>query len=231
MGEKTFQPRNTAVKCRISDLGTGRFVKGEGFESSFIDSIRGPISRVNIIAVIISINEDSITIDDGSERIRLVGFDNNYLFQNKEIGDIVMVIGKPRMYNNGLYIYPEIIKKVDKKWVDFRKKELEAFADEKIESLNFSKDKKIENIEDKKHFEKSDQELAKNKFEENKSQTAPSSYEEIIDIVKRLDKGNGADITDITKESDDTNIEEKIQKLINTGELFEIRRGRIKVLE
>ncbi|MEM4261300.1 MAG: OB-fold nucleic acid binding domain-containing protein [Candidatus Woesearchaeota archaeon] len=237
MGEKSFQPRNTAVKCRISDIITGRFVKGEGFESNFVDSIRGPISRVNIIAVIISVNNDSITIDDGSERIRLVGFDNSYLFQNKEIGDIVMVIGKPRMFSNELYIYPEIIKKVDKKWIEFRKKELgDIFEEKKLEQKTKNYQDSVVTLDSETKSKRAKEEKQKLKTIKKELELVQSTSDEIIEIVKRLDKGDGADVCDITKEVGGSNIEEniieeKIRHLIKTGELFEIRRGRLKVLE
>jgi hypothetical protein len=50
-------------------------------------------------------------------------------------------------------------------------------------------------------------------------------------VIRRLDKGDGADITEVIKESKDENAEKIIKNLIKIGELFEIRPGKIKILE
>ena len=58
-------------------------------------------------------------------------------------------------------------------------------------------------------------------------------------LIKKLDKGDGADLNEIiemsnkelNKESNKENTEKIINSMIKVGELFEIRPGKIKILE
>ena len=87
------------------------------------------VSRVNIIAAMIYKSEDfnysSAVIDDGTGRIQLRSFENNAYFSKIDVGDIVLIIGKIREFNNEKYIVPEILKRINNaKWVDVRRLEL-----------------------------------------------------------------------------------------------------------
>jgi hypothetical protein len=53
----------------------------------------------------------------------------------------------------------------------------------------------------------------------------------ILDTIRKLDKGEGANINDIIKHSGLEKAEKYLKSLINEGEIFEIRTGKIKVLE
>ena len=121
--------RQIAYKVKISDLITGHYVKEEGWEPNYVVTKKGNISRANIIGVIVLTSSEgsapSITIDDGSGQIIVRNFENPKIFENLNLGDPVLIIGRPRDFN-GIYIIPEIIKKIEnKKWLDVRKKELD----------------------------------------------------------------------------------------------------------
>lgn len=131
-----MQPRQTAFKCYISHIVNGNYVKKEGeFEPNYIEinskNKAKKISRVNIVANVVqkfeSENKDYkfIVLDDGTASIRVKawGLDIN-LFDDINIADIVLLMGKVKIYNNEIYLTPEIVKKVDINWELLRKLEL-----------------------------------------------------------------------------------------------------------
>ena len=58
-----------------------------------------------------------------------------------------------------------------------------------------------------------------------------TSIEKVIQTIKELDSGDGADIEEVKKGSDVTNSEEVLDMLLKRGDLFTIRPGRVKILE
>ncbi|MCX6707767.1 MAG: OB-fold nucleic acid binding domain-containing protein, partial [Candidatus Woesearchaeota archaeon] len=125
------QARQTAIKTRIRCLLNGKYVVNEGWEPNHILWGSQKISRVNIIGVVVEKNQNefsssvSATIDDGSGRINVRSFEENLFLNNLAVGDVVVLIGRPREYSNEIYIMPEIIKPLeDKRWVEVRKIEL-----------------------------------------------------------------------------------------------------------
>ena len=112
--------RQTMIKTRISDVVNGKFIKKEGMEPSYVLTEMGQrISRANILGMMVDkfVSEDSsfstITIDDDTDSIRVKVFrDNVNMFDNLEVGDLIMVIGKIREYMGENYIIPEVAKKI-----------------------------------------------------------------------------------------------------------------------
>ncbi len=217
------QKRQIACKVRISDLTNGKYVKEEGWTPNYIITKQGEhISRINLIGIAISKNENeqnyqSLTIDDGSGNISLRSFEKNETINNIEVGDVIIVIGRPREYGSEKYIVPEIIKKIDnKKWIDVRKIELD-IKDLKTAKLPAKEEKVIvENIDS------GPKEQTKNIINNSKL---------IYETVKKLDSGQGVDIEDIIKKTGIKDAEEIIKKFLREGEMFEISPGRIKILE
>ncbi|KYK25045.1 hypothetical protein AYK26_02515 [Euryarchaeota archaeon SM23-78] len=193
----------------IDDLLRGSFIRTEGWNPSYFSTDLGDISRVNLVGVLISKEPSGgILIDDGSGRILLRSFDT-VTFQDLNIGDLVLVIGRPRVYNEEKYVLPEIIRKVDQKWGAYRQLQLEIIK------------KKIKK---------------KRKVPETrvliKEEAQPINYfQKILGFIKDLDAGYGADIEEVKKRSGAPNAEELVGKLIEEGEIFEIRPGKLKILE
>jgi RPA family protein len=212
------QKRQIAEKARIKYILQGRYVQQEGWNPNYIEAVDGrKISRVNIIGAVVSkeegeeINYNSIIIDDGSGKIsaRVFGEEIKRL-KNVNIGDVVLIVGRPREYGGERYILLEIIKKIeDKKWIEVRQKELG-------KELDVEKEEKAE-----KDFEE-EVSSAEDVVKEE------STAEKIIDFVRKTDGGDGVDIEDIVNEFSD---EDCVKNLLSEGELFEIRPGRVKVLE
>ena len=207
MPEQIFQKRNVACKARISDILSGRFVKDDVSAGYIIIGIMN-VYRVNVIANFVykseQANSSSAVIDDGTGKISLRAFENKNIFSNADIGDFVLVIGRVREFGSERYIMPEIVKKItDIEWVNLRKLELESADFESI------------------------------KIKDNIPAAEPSQDigEEIYSLIKSLDNGDGADFDIVIKNSKNNDAEQAIGRLLESGDIFEVKPGRLKVLE
>jgi hypothetical protein len=199
--------RETASICQVQDLLLGDFVKTEGWTPSYFSTRLGNLSRVNIIGVIVSKDQDGFLFDDGSGRILLRSFEQNS-FEDIQIGDFVVLVGRPRAYNEQKYVMPEILKRISPAWADFRKVQVELL-------------KKIIPVPEK------ETRVVIN-------EPAPpiaNYYQKIVDFIKDLDDGSGAEIGEVIKRSDVPKADELIRKLIEEGEIFELKPGKLKLLE
>lgn len=92
-------------------------------DSSHIILNNKKISRVNIVATVIQKFENeeltyaNITVDDGSSDIRIKAWAADIdLISNLKVGDLILVVGRIKQYNDEIYIVPEIVKKVHPNW-------------------------------------------------------------------------------------------------------------------
>lgn len=131
MAEQEFK-RQIAYKLKIGDiLGASPMVDGERLRS--IECYGKQVVRVNVIANIIDkfIQEGekkfaSITLDDASGQLKSKTFgDDVTKFLDMNQGDTVQIIGLVRMWNNEIYITPEIVTKKDPSYLLIRKYEIE----------------------------------------------------------------------------------------------------------
>ncbi|MEK6907528.1 MAG: OB-fold nucleic acid binding domain-containing protein [Nanoarchaeota archaeon] len=124
--------RLVAYKLWLSYLNENNFVARTGeFESNYVTLNDKQVSRINIIANVVNKyeNEDktykAITVDDSSSQIRLKTWrEDTKILDNINPGDIVLVIGKVKKYNDEIYVLPEIVKKVNANEELLRKLEL-----------------------------------------------------------------------------------------------------------
>ena len=204
--EKEIRKRSVAFICKIHDLITNDFVKEEGaeFAPSYVLCNGEKIARANVIGVVVDKEEKSLVIDDGTAKIRLRAFENTPGLDNFLVGDIVNVIGKIREFNNERYLMPEIMKKTTKKWLELRKMQLQGSATD---------NKKTEDAEEVEDVKK-----------------PLTKAEEVLSAIRKFDSGEGAAVELILSKvgNDAENI---INGLLRDGEIFEIRPGRLKVLE
>jgi RPA family protein len=222
--KETSYSRSTAFKTDIKSLKQGNFISKEGLEPSYTDTIYGKISRANLIGVIISKTDNSFEIEDGTSRINVrEGITNypNINFRDFQIGHVVNVIGKTRFFNQEIYIVPEIVKSIENQlWVKVRKQELG----------------KRETIKEKNELEKpiSNENIDETSVQiiDNEQKNKQSlSTEAFISQLKKLDKGNGVEIEFLLEKIKISDGKNMISKLLEQGEVFEIRPGIIKVLE
>lgn len=247
--------RETAIKCRVSDLVNSRYVKREGWEANYFETVFGKISRVNILGVVVLSQENILVIDDGSGSIQLRNFENNQTF-DQTIGTLVMIIGRPRSFNEQVFIVPEIIKKIDNPlWVKYRTLELNLQPKKKINKI--TQETKTDNLNEQKKT--TAQEISiqtkpeikiketqnnnnsitnlKKELEEEKSPEISETKKEnlnlsemILDKIIKMDKGPGVIIENILKEIDSSSANNTIKQLIEEGEIFEIKPGIVKAI-
>ncbi len=169
--------QQTATHVWVSELLSGSFVQKEDEPSSVLIKNR-TIYKARLYGTVVSTEE--LVIDDGTGSIIVRTFDT---IHKVEIGDTVIVIGRPRLHNQEAYILGEIVKKIDKKWFELREKQ--------------------------------------------HPKPITDQHDLALETVRFLDKGGGADYNElITKFG-----EELITHLITTGELYETRPGKLKILE
>jgi len=215
------QKRQVALKLSITDLANGEFIVNDGSEPNCVRTKGNvSVSRANIIAMVVSkIGDDGnyggIVLDDGSGSISARSFEKG-VFEEFSVGDLVQLVGRPRAYGNEIYIAPEIIRKVEnKRWAEVRKLELKNNV---LDGVGLKKE--LMRPEEKKEINES-REVGLDE----------SSFEKIIAIVREFDKGDGADVGSVLKKINQPDAEKAITALLKQGEVFEIRPGKIKVLE
>jgi RPA family protein len=204
--------RQTAYKCNISTLNSGVFVKKQGWESNYLMTEYGDFSRINLLAVVVGKEENSLTLDDGTGQISGRLFEKVEQLNNIQIGSVVLIIGRPREYNNKIYLTLEIVKNIDPGWIEYRKKELTLV--QKIRTLN-----DLPKVE-KKTLEP----------EIIESTSTLGSKDRIAKLIKELDKGDGASIDDVIRFSKITNGEEIISDMMMRGEIYESKAGHIRLM-
>jgi len=226
-----IQKRQTAVKIWISNLINGKYVKSPGeFESNYIEIKDNKIGRVNIIANVVFKfqSEDnkyiSITLDDGSYQIRVKSWnEDTSLLKEISVGEMVSLIGKPREFNDEIYIVPEIVKKVDDyNWECARKLELlklygkperVSFKTHLVQQESYDK---VENKED----------VVEEKIEDSEDR------QKILKIITTIGGEGGVEIDEVVKQSnmDKEAAEEAIIDLLKNGEVYEPRPNIVRVL-
>lgn len=209
--------RLVAEKVSIKDILQGDYVKQDGWNPNYITTRKKKVSRVNVMAVVVSkstadTNYYSFVLDDGTGNISVRSFEKNDVIENLEIGDMVLLIGRLREFGNERYVIPEIIKKnINKKWAEVRKIELKGGAEDSTKKQNQVREI-IEPV------------VKEEPITESSSQL-------ICNLIKNLDNGNGVDFDNVIKNSKLDNTEEIISNLLQEGEVFELKPGKLKVLE
>lgn len=124
--------RNVAYKIQIGEVLQGKPTRADG-KFLYLEQGDKKIVRVNILANCIDkyITEGekkfgSLTIDDASGQIRIKVFgDETIMIKDVLQGDTLQIVGNIREWNDELYLIPEIIKKVDPRWLLVRKLEIQ----------------------------------------------------------------------------------------------------------
>lgn len=204
--------RQTAYKCTINTLNKGVLVKKQGWESNYLMTEYGDLSRINLIAVVVEKEDSTLNLDDGSGQISGRLFERPEQLEKISVGDIVLVIGRPREFNDKIYLTLELVKKIEPGWVAYRKKELTLIQKvrESTEGLKIEK-KRIEP-------------------EIIESTTTIGSKDKIAKFIKELDRGDGASIDDVLRLSKVSNGEELLSDMMMRGEVYEAKAGYIKLM-
>ena len=134
------------------------------------------------------------------------------LFEKLEVGNFAIIIGKLRHYGSEVYVTPEILKPLKNvKWAEVRKLELAVPRGQTSASNNSGR--KVAAVE-----EELVGVVGKDKLQ-------------VYKIVKELDTGRGADLSEVALKAGLNNAESIIRDMLKNGDLFEVLPGRLKVLE
>ena len=124
--------RNIAYKLRIGDVLKGKPMMSEG-KFLFLELGDKKVVRINVLANCVDkyVQEGekqfaSLTVDDASGQIKVKAFGED-IGPLKDVlqGDTLQIIGNVREWNGELYMIPEVIKKVDPRWLLVRKLEIQ----------------------------------------------------------------------------------------------------------
>ena len=212
MPEQRFlQKRQVAYKVVISEITKTNFIK-DNISSGYVVLDDRKISRVNIIAIVVYKTEkpngySSVVIDDGTGKLLLRSFENNNHLTKANIGDVILVIGRLREFNNERYIIPEILKITGIVWLNLRRCELNRLNIGNVFNENA--------------------ETADVLVKDNTNDIS----EEIYALIKLLDTGDGVVVENIVKSSNHPDVESVVSRLLKNGNIFEIKHGVLKVLE
>lgn len=211
MPENNQRIRQTAYKLPINAIINSVYVKeSEEWAPNYIKVGDKKVSRVNIIAFVVSVNEEgnlSLVIDDGTAKISVRGFEQQPNL-GVAVGDIVNIIGRPREFGNEKYIVPEIIKKTTQTWMLLRKLETKDF----VAAMPAEKEEVIEEAEEIEG-------------------TVLSAHEKINHFIREKDTGAGVEIDEIAKQLNEPGCEKIIEGMLKEGDIFENMPGRVKILE
>jgi RPA family protein len=220
--------RETAYKLKIGDILAGTpIVEDVAQEAApnptetqsqivrekfrFLELGEKKIVRVNLISNVvdkyISDGEKkfaTVTIDDATGQIRLKVFgEDTVIFNDISQGDTILAVGVLRSYNGEIYLLPEIVRKIDPRYLLIRKLELE---------------KKSSNVK---------------KTLINEPAKQLSVRDEIIEIIKSGEQTGGIGTDEIilkVKSVSPEIVNSEIIKLIEDGTVYEPRPGKVRYL-
>ena len=213
-----MQPRQTAYKIWIKDLLDGEFLKEEGeFQPGYIKINGLKVSRINIIGTITDKylntggNFLSLVIDDSSGLIKINCWKEDVALFNKiEVGDPVLLIGKIKQKNER-YLLPEIMRKItNKSWATLRFLELTK-------------------IYGKRTFE--EKPVLEPQQAEYDGGFSVINRQRVLNIIEKFNDLEGVEFLDLIETSGLNKVEAEkiINELIKEGEIFEFKKGRLKL--
>ncbi len=232
--------RMPANKVRISEIVDGKFYPGsrENMAPSYVVSGFGEkISRVNVIATVtnkfISDNGNyaALTIDDGSGAIQVKTFgDGIKMIEGIEPGQLIVVIGKVKEYNDEVYINVESVRIADENYENLRKAEV---LDRLIARKTFVKEIRqvAEGMDEDDLTEYArklgvDDEQLQAMLERKEVDYKPK----MLELIESMDDGEGVEIGKLFEISKlpEHIIERTIDELLAAGEIYEPIVGKLK---
>ncbi|MFX1562800.1 MAG: OB-fold nucleic acid binding domain-containing protein, partial [Promethearchaeota archaeon] len=134
-----FMRRATAAKLSIRDIIEGTPITGAEGRVVGVETHLGKVGRANVIATVVDLFEGTredeeqegggfttITLDDGTGVIRVkIWGEMTQKLAHIKVGDLVLVIGKIRSFQDETYLNGEVVRRLeDKNWETVRILEL-----------------------------------------------------------------------------------------------------------
>lgn len=216
-----------AVKTTIKELLLSEYLEGEDQKPNYLlTPEQQKIFRLNILATVVNKEQQgaitNFLIDDGTEKIILRFFEENKTSKNITIGDVLLIIGRIRIFRQEKYISPELVKKINPLWLKVRFLELKKSSKELVETSKIIKTSKPIRVETK---NKSDF-LIDAPREEN----LDLPNQKLKDLISELDSGKGVFIEEIIEKSPLEKTEQLLEKMLEAGEIFQNIPGKVKIL-
>ncbi|MEK6937656.1 MAG: OB-fold nucleic acid binding domain-containing protein [Nanoarchaeota archaeon] len=234
--------RQTAVKITLGEVTQGRYVQEEDALNYLLTSDQRQIYRLNVVGIIVHLqkqgNITNLWLEDGTGKLVVRFFEENKVLKELNPGDIVLVVGRLRQYDQERYLSFEIVKKVDASWLKLRKIELkERFAailetksSEEIVSAAVPEVKPLSLSEEKGGIKEEiiEEEVIEEEIASGEKEILPT--QKILLIIKEKDKGEGVLVEEILHCSFLNDTEKLIEKMLEKGDIFQNLPGRVKVL-
>ncbi|MBT4604471.1 OB-fold nucleic acid binding domain-containing protein [archaeon] len=225
--------RDTSSLLCVKQINICHFIQTEDKKSFLKLSFDHPnqIAKLHIIGTVVEKqNQGSITnvlLDDGTDTILLRFFEKNKKIESVKIGDVLRCIGRAREYNKERYIFPDCIQKVDPLWLKWFHKKINpsrVFTNQinssKINSL------KQETSSQKKQKTPEPKVIPPSK----KIEQGISSFDQLLTFIKDEDQGDGILIELLLQKTNIQNAQKMIDKMIESGDVFQNAPGKIKIL-
>jgi RPA family protein len=264
MEETKKYDRQVAIKTTVQQLLLGKYMQeNEQTPNYLLTKSNEKIYRLNVMGIVLSNEKQgaitNLLFDDGTGKITLRVFEENKVVNSLNVGDVILSIGKLRIYNQEKYIAPEIIKKIDHLWLKLRALELkeligekDTFVEEEKEIIvEESKVKVVEEVKENQSEEKVHSEIIVekevNKVSEKKVEKVENvdveddeivdveenvllPVQKIINLIKELDPGEGVMIEELISKSMLNDTEKLIEKMLEAGDIYQNLPGKVKVL-
>jgi hypothetical protein len=210
--------RLTAIPCQAKDIQEASPLPLESGNLFFMSPI-GIINRVAITGILISWDGATGMLDDGTGQVIFRTTEQNHSVDQANItniGSIIFIVARLRAIGIEKYLSLETINILhDPYWLTYRKFETALFREAVKETHMPEQPLSPSHLPTK---------------EQDEGEDIKPEGNSILDAIRLLDNGDGADMELILKKikSEDESI---IQNLIKKGEIYEHKPGKIKVLE
>ncbi len=237
--------RISSVKTRIKQIVAGRYVPQDGSNPNYILTLGGTrLSRVRVFATVVdkflaeSGKFASITIDDGTDTIRVKVFNAVSMYDNIGAGSEVDIIARVKEYQGEIYLMPEIITIVeDSNFQLLRELELRLQEEtlEKKRKIIMEHQKQTADISELERLMHERFGIQPEEVEailQSHEEPVPDKKEEVLKLIEKLDEGNGCEYSELMAASGlpEDVLDSIVNELLSEGVCFEPRPGKIKKL-
>jgi RPA family protein len=213
--------REIAKRTWVCNLMKGSYTKSQGWTPGFVEYNGEKYARVAIVGSVVSkfVSEDgnyaSVTIDDGTETIRLKAFGPDVAkLKDAPVGALVKCFGKVRQYAEELYLMPEIVHTMtNPNWLIVHKLQL-GHPSGAVKP------------------EESKPQVSEQAAVEVLKSDATAMQSTVLSLIKELDSGLGAEMDAVISGSGLSEEEAKniLFSLLKAGDVYEPKKGKFKVL-
>ncbi|MBI2573322.1 hypothetical protein HYV86_05660 [Candidatus Woesearchaeota archaeon] len=230
--------RLVARKTAIRELIESDYALGDDKNPSHLTIQGQTVQKVNVIAFVVHKENigsiSNLLLDDGTGRIISRFFEENRVASDSTVGDVLLLIGRVRVYNQERYLSPEIVKKVNTSWLQVRRLECKSAFSQPQTNPSDALVEKVDQEEEnaRKNNRKQVTELSDECVDEETVETQDNVLpsQKISKLIRDLDTGTGVFIEEILEKSPLAQTEQIIEKMLERGEIFQNQPGKVKVL-